>query len=179
MSNVPGERAWTFFFFFFFWVTKVFSVGLSLSNDWLIEMLHPIFLGHLPKRARSVWVCVCVCVWMYEYVCMCVYVSVCVCECVCECECVYMNLWVCVHVCVCVCVVSRRGRGQSLERAPERIPGLLCWALSASRRPGGRTCFSTCWCSWGRRWDRGSGASAEPTETGGSSSGDEDRPDTS
>ena len=37
---------------------------------------------------------------------------------------------------MCVCVVGRRVRGQSLERAPERIPGLLCWALSASRRPG-------------------------------------------
>ena len=105
---------------FFFWVTEVFSIGLSLRNDWLTEMLHPVFLGHLPKRARSMWVCVCV--WMYECVCVCVCVdecvsvcmwvcvyvsvSVCVYECVYECECVYMSVCVFINVCmyVSVCV---------------------------------------------------------------------------
>ena len=71
-------------------------------------MLHPVFLGHLPKRARSMWVCVCV--WMYECVCVCVCVDECVSVCmwvcvyvsvsVCVYECVYE--WVCVYECVCV-----------------------------------------------------------------------------
>lgn len=105
MSNVPEERAWNFFFFL---VTKVFSIGLS--NDWLIEMLHPIFLGHLPKRARSVWVSVyvrvCVCIWMY--VCMCVYMKVCV--------------YVSGSVCVCVCG-EWAGAGAVPGKSPCADPG--------------------------------------------------------